>query len=1119
MTVQLRIDKATGSLLNAPIKLLRGGLRPISLTILDSQVPGLLAAGSSLVFEIYLPSSLEQGGGGLQPKAGETYLAGGRISAWATSGESYTASLDTSGDLSGNLLGLIELNTLYARVRHTEPGQPEVVGPFFHVIYGAAAAADFQQLRWEQIQNPPQFPTVTAASDISRDADANLPGTGTVQAALDHIGTRLAGGDADQQQLDADQQQLAADLASHEADQGNPHAVTKAHVGLGDVDNTADSAKPVSATQQAALDAKADRDLSNAHSGSVGLPLLDAAVTALLNSINTGAGYIREGQWDASSGSYPVDTTGSMAAYTADRSAWYVSTAGTQDGVDYEVGDWIVWNGGTTNAAADWERDAVPTLNIPEGYVSRSMLEAVLRTALDGMGLTASELYVVDRPDIAHALVAEDLSIITSWSPEGVETHTEREVHQPGSIQFSELAAEVTSALPETFDRPDLAYALVADDMSIILLIGTEGTLDATPGVDFISDVSQISEAARDQLGVGVKILGTPVVGELTQRTDVLVETGLNLTWSALPDLHTGSLILDGDATNTIYYRHALTALTGREYRGTWDAASGETPSPADAYEFRFGMWWLVSGGGTVDGVAYQTGDIIVYEALNDHTSEFPYEGAVAGLDGGDPAKRFRRIPSVDTVNEVYQRGTWTPAGGTPADWATMPDGACWECAAAGDYEQHTWAVGDRLVKDSGAEFGYRREATGPLLTLAPGQQTMLACSETASEWEIRVSSGVGPSMHRCSAVARQEILAYTVLDGGTKKVWVENTWTGQLNELTQLNSVGNNFDPQVSANRLFFTSDRSGSDEQYYAPLTVTPYGVDVEQVQPLRPNRLVYTGGDSMGFQFAGNVVSALDAYDTANSMPARSYHHAGRGSFDPYQITDRFIHWRALLQNGAAIGDGHLVVFLDRSFEAASKSEIFRLLSYVTSGIKRVLMVGLASAPTFAWDGATIVPDAGRGSSTFRSVVEFEDYFKRTFGYNYINARELLAGGAEPNPWFPGLSNAQAFAQHGYYAPRFCKNSVGSVAPIYHNNYAQFTADHFRGYVTAAPSVAGDEVLYDYHILRSGTWATLGDLYVWNGSAYEYYGFDRLHLYSTGYDLIAQEVADRFALLGWK
>lgn len=50
-----------------------------------------------------------------------------------------------------------------------------------------------------------------------------------------------------------------SDLTAHTASKNNPHGVTKAQVGLGNVDNTADKDKPVSAAQKAALDLKADK--------------------------------------------------------------------------------------------------------------------------------------------------------------------------------------------------------------------------------------------------------------------------------------------------------------------------------------------------------------------------------------------------------------------------------------------------------------------------------------------------------------------------------------------------------------------------------------------------------------------------------------------------------------------------------------------------------------------------------------------------------------------------------------------------------------------------------------------------------------------------------------------
>jgi hypothetical protein len=53
--------------------------------------------------------------------------------------------------------------------------------------------------------------------------------------------------------------EVSGDVESHLTDGNNPHAVTKAQVGLGNVDNTSDVAKPVSAAQQAALDLKVSK--------------------------------------------------------------------------------------------------------------------------------------------------------------------------------------------------------------------------------------------------------------------------------------------------------------------------------------------------------------------------------------------------------------------------------------------------------------------------------------------------------------------------------------------------------------------------------------------------------------------------------------------------------------------------------------------------------------------------------------------------------------------------------------------------------------------------------------------------------------------------------------------
>ncbi len=60
-------------------------------------------------------------------------------------------------------------------------------------------------------------------------------------------------------------------ITAHTSRTDNPHAVTKAQVGLGSAENTADSGKPVSTATQAALDAKAALVHAHAQSDVTGL--------------------------------------------------------------------------------------------------------------------------------------------------------------------------------------------------------------------------------------------------------------------------------------------------------------------------------------------------------------------------------------------------------------------------------------------------------------------------------------------------------------------------------------------------------------------------------------------------------------------------------------------------------------------------------------------------------------------------------------------------------------------------------------------------------------------------------------------------------------------------------
>lgn len=82
--------------------------------------------------------------------------------------------------------------------------------------------------------------------------------------------------------------EINAKADGHIADIENPHDVTKAQVGLGNVDNTADADKPISEATQGALDDKADETDLTTHTGNTSNPHgVTKAQVGLGNADNT----------------------------------------------------------------------------------------------------------------------------------------------------------------------------------------------------------------------------------------------------------------------------------------------------------------------------------------------------------------------------------------------------------------------------------------------------------------------------------------------------------------------------------------------------------------------------------------------------------------------------------------------------------------------------------------------------------------------------------------------------------------------------------------------------------------------------------------------------------------
>lgn len=106
--------------------------------------------------------------------------------------------------------------------------------------------------------------TRTAGDAIYQPIGSYAAGTHT-HGSGDIFGTKTAAYISNFQTTVSANGDVAA-ATSHIANTTNPHNVTKAQVGLGNVDNTADASKPVSTAQQTALDLKANT--THAHSAS-----------------------------------------------------------------------------------------------------------------------------------------------------------------------------------------------------------------------------------------------------------------------------------------------------------------------------------------------------------------------------------------------------------------------------------------------------------------------------------------------------------------------------------------------------------------------------------------------------------------------------------------------------------------------------------------------------------------------------------------------------------------------------------------------------------------------------------------------------------------------------------
>lgn len=118
----------------------------------------------------------------------------------------------------------------------------------------------------------------TASSGLAAETSAREAADSALDSRLTSAEGRLTSAEGDIDTLQSDLDTAESSLSSHIAATNNPHSVTAAQVGLGNVDNTSDANKPVSSATQSALDGKQIKDVvsATAPSHSEGLRWVDS---------------------------------------------------------------------------------------------------------------------------------------------------------------------------------------------------------------------------------------------------------------------------------------------------------------------------------------------------------------------------------------------------------------------------------------------------------------------------------------------------------------------------------------------------------------------------------------------------------------------------------------------------------------------------------------------------------------------------------------------------------------------------------------------------------------------------------------------------------------------------
>ncbi|MFS4438595.1 hypothetical protein ACMA5I_10305 [Paracoccaceae bacterium GXU_MW_L88] len=217
----------------------------------------------------------------------------------------------------------------------------------------------------------------------------NVPNTDATQRS-NHSGTQLASTISDFDTEVENNTEVTANT-THRSRTDNPHSVTKAQVGLSNVNNTSDADKPVSTAQQTALDGKANS--SHTHSAS-DLTATGGNATSFLRKDNTWTtptnttySEITTAEIDAGTASTSRTISGRRAQYIADKNFVTTTTANTTS---------LTPTGGRRRSIATVtaQTSSTITVNAPSGTVAAGDMVMVMIKANTAVTVSWNAVYV-----------------------------------------------------------------------------------------------------------------------------------------------------------------------------------------------------------------------------------------------------------------------------------------------------------------------------------------------------------------------------------------------------------------------------------------------------------------------------------------------------------------------------------------------------------------------------------------------------------------------------------------------------------------------------------------------------------------------------------------------------